>query len=573
LVAVFVFFVIAFGLMGTRLFVLQIVEAPQYAALASAQRLKVVEFPARRGAIYDREGRPLAISVDLQTIYADPALVANAAAAARKMAPLLDEKVGLLEKKLRGTRPGSRFEYLARQVEPKLANQIEALDLPGVYMEAEPKRYYPNGRLASQLLGFVDIDGRGLSGLETQYEDILRGRPGEMSLEQDPAGRPLPQAEYHYDRPQPGRSLFLTIDKDIQYSTELALAEAVERYHARAASAIVLDPRSGEVLAMANVPTFDPNKFWEFEEDDYRNRAVTDVYEPGSAYKIITAAGALEEDVITPKTPFVVPDELPYADRVFHDSHFHLTEQMTAAEIIQDSSNVGTIKIGLELGGEKLDEYVRKFGFGRATGLDFPGESPGIVLDMDQWSGSTIATIPLGQGIAVTAMQMATSYATIANRGVWVEPKLLHANTNDVGKVVRSTPPAKKRVISKKTAREMTRILVGVVTKGTGIAARIPGYDVAGKTGTAQKPLPGGGYGNSYIGSFAGFVPAYDPALAVIVVLDNPTPIWGGSTAAPTFKAIAEPALQHLGIPPDGNAERAARALEAAQQGAEPAHD
>nr|MBA2600321.1 penicillin-binding protein 2 [Actinomycetota bacterium] len=569
----FVFFVIAFGLMGARLLVLQIVEAPEYARLASAQRLKVVEFPARRGAIYDRSGRPLAISVDLQTVFADPALVTKAAASASKLAPVLDMKVAALEERLRGTRPGSRFEYIARQVEPKVANKVKALRLPGVFMEAEPKRFYPNGRVASQLLGFVDIDGKGLSGLETQYEDILRGRPGEMTLEQDPAGRSLPQAEYTYNRPEPGRSLFLTIDKDIQYSTELALADAAQRYHAAAASAIVLDPRSGEVLAMANVPSFDPNKFWEFDQETYRNRAVTDVYEPGSAYKIVTAAGALQSNVITPDTSFVVPDEMPYADRVFHDSHSHATEEMTAAEIIQDSSNIGTIKIGLELGAEKLDAYVRKFGFGRATGLDFPGESSGIVLDLGEWSGSTIATIPLGQGIAVTAMQMASSYATLANGGVWVEPKLLHANTNDAGEVVRSTPPTKRRVVSRRTAREMTEILTGVVTKGTGLEARIPGYAVAGKTGTAQKPLPGGGYGNSYTASFAGFVPADNPALVIIVVLDNPTPIWGGATAAPAFKAIAEPALQQLGIPPSGNAERAARELEAAQQGAEPAHD
>ncbi len=569
----FVFFVIAFGVMGARLFVLQIVDAPEYARLASAQRLKVVEFPARRGAIYDRSGRPLAISVDLQTVFADPALVTNATAVASKLAPVLDMRAAALRAKLRGTRPGSRFEYIARQVEPKVANKVKALRLAGVFMEAEPKRFYPNGRVASQLLGFVDIDGMGLSGLETQYEDILKGRPGEMSLEQDPSGRSLPQAEYTYDRPEPGRSLFLTIDKDIQYSTELALADAAERFHAAEASAIVLDPRSGEVLAMANVPSFDPNKFWRFDEETYRNRAVTDVYEPGSAYKIVTAAGALQSNVITPDTSFVVPDEMPYADRVFHDSHLHPTEEMTASEIIQDSSNIGTIKIGLELGAEKMDGYVRKFGFGRATGLDFPGESSGIVLDLDEWSGSTIATIPLGQGIAVTAMQMASSYATLANRGVWVEPKLLHAQTNDAGKVVRSTPPTKRRVVSRRTAREMTEILMGVVTKGTGLEARIPGYAVAGKTGTAQKPLPGGGYGNSYTASFAGFVPADDPALVVIVVLDNPTPIWGGATAAPAFKAIAEPALQHLGIPPSGNAERAARELEAAQQGAEPAHD
>ena len=564
---------LAFAGMGARLFFLQIVEAPAYAKLASSQRAAVITFPARRGTILARGGESLGISVDLQTVYADPSLVEAPAREARRLAPVLDMGTRRIARLLRGTRPGSRFEYVARQIGPRKAAAVRRLDLPGIYLEAEPKRLYPNRRLASQVLGFVGTDGAGLAGIENQYESILRGRPGRMTLEQDPSGRPLPQADFSYDRPTAGRSLFLTIDKDIQYLTELALADAARRYGAQSGTAIVMAPGTGEVLAMANVPSFDPNSFAEAPQEAQRNRAVTDVFEPGSAYKIVAAAAALEERVVTPRTTFVVPDELPYADRVFHDSHWHETEEMTVAEIIEQSSNVGTIKIGLELGGERLDDYVRRFGFGTPTGLDFPGESGGIVLPRKDWSGSTIATVPIGQGIAVTAMQMASAYSTLANDGVWVEPQLLHATVDGEGRAHRSAPSDPRRVVSRRTARQMTKILTGVVDEGTGIEAQIPGYEVAGKTGTAQKPLPTGGYGNSYVATFAGYAPARDPQVAVIVVLDDPVPIWGGLTAAPTFRTITQFALRHLGVPPTGNASRAAAEIEADQRGAEDIRD
>jgi cell division protein FtsI/penicillin-binding protein 2 len=330
---------------------------------------------------------------------------------------------------------------------------------------------------------------------------------------------------------------------------------------------------TGEILALANVPDFDPNKPGTFSDDARRNRALTDVYEPGSAYKIVTASAALEEHIVTPKTSFTVPYSFNYSDRVFHDSHSHPTEKMTVTEIIEQSSNVGTIQIGLKLGGQKLDEYVHRFGFGAKTGLDFPGESSGIVIDRSDWTGPTIATIPIGQGIAVTPLQMIEAYGTLANSGVWTEPKLLAATVGSNGRSIASSPPAERRVVSTKTAAKMTRILMGVTEIGTGVEAQIPGYEVAGKTGTAQKPLPGGGYGSSYVASFAGFAPAKRPSLVAIVVLDNPSPIWGGSTAAPTFKTIMEFALRHLGVAPTGNAERAAREIEAEQAVVEPAHD
>lgn len=558
----FVIFSLAFLGMGSRLFVLQIVEGAEYAKLAVAQRDRVIEFPARRGAILDREGEPLAISVDLHTVWTDPQHVEDPASEAAKLAKVLDADAEELETKLACD---CRFQYLARQVGPKVAQRVKALDLPGIYLEAEPKRYYPGRRLASHVLGFVDIDGRGLEGIEAQYEEILLGTPGSMTLEQDPAGRALPQAEFSYERPRPGRSLFLTIDKELQYFTQATLAQATQTYRAEAGTAIVMRPQTGEILALANVPDFDPNKAGSFTDQERRNRAVTDVYEPGSAYKIVATSGALEEGVVTPKSTFVVPDSYAYSDRVFNDSHPHPTEKMTVTEIIEESSNVGTIQIGLRLGGKKLDSYVRRFGFGAKTGLDFPGESAGLVLDRDDWTGPTIATIPIGQGIAVTPLQMAVAYSTLANGGVWTEPKLVAATMGSGGRAEASPPAATRRVVSRRTAREMTKILTGVTKEGTGIEAQIPGYEVAGKTGTAQKPLETGGYGNSYIGSFAGFAPSRRPAVVVLVVLDEPNPIWGGSTAAPTFKTIMQFALRHLGVSPTGNAEKAAREIEAEQ--------
>jgi cell division protein FtsI/penicillin-binding protein 2 len=560
----FFIFTLAFVGMAARLFVLQIVEGPAYAKLAVAQRDRVIEFPARRGAILDREGRPLAISIDLHTVWTDPEHVEDPILQAAKLSLVLDLPRAELQEKLSCD---CRFQYLARQVSPKVAQKVKKLDLPGIYLEAEPKRYYPGRRLASHLLGFVNIDGEGLEGIEAQYNDILSGTPGFISLEQDPEGNQLPQADHREKRSRPGRTLFLTLDKELQYFTQATLAHAAASYNAEAGTAIVMRPDTGEILALANVPDFDPNDPGAFSDLERRNRAVTDVYEPGSAYKIVTTAAALEEGVVSPRTTFVVPDSFAYSDRVFNDSHPHPTEKMTVTEIIEQSSNVGTIQIGLKLGGKKLDSYVRRFGFGSETGLDFPGETPGIVLDRKDWTGPTIATIPIGQGIAVTPLQMAAAYTTIANRGKWVEPKLLAGTMGNNGRVEPSPPAATRRVVSRATAKKMTKILSRVTEVGTGIEAQIPGYAVAGKTGTAQKPLPTGGYGNSYVSSFAGFAPANRPAIVVIVVLDEPSPIWGGSTAAPTFKTITQFALRHVGVSPTGNAERAAREIEAEQAG------
>lgn len=560
--ALFAVVALAFLAMAARLFTLQILESKAYANIASRQRVRVIPFPARRGAIFDRNGAPLAISVDLPTIYTDPFMVDDPAQEAEQLAPILGQDVEELTHKLQGALPGSRFEYIERQVDPKVARQVKELKLPGIYFRTEPKRLYPGNRLAAQVLGFTNVDGKGIAGVELQYDDILRGLPGQMTLEQDPSGRALPQAESTQTSAKPGHSLFLTIDKQLQYFTQLTLANAVTQYHALNGTAIVMRPDTGEILAMANAPDYDANEPGEAPEANLRNLAVTDMYEPGSVFKLVTASGALESNIVTPRTVFEVPPTLAVADRVIHDAESHGTESLSVKDIIVHSSNIGTVKIGMQLGKDRLDEYMRKFGFGSKTGLDFPGESSGIVIDKSKWSGSSIGTIPIGQGVAVTPLQLTAAFATIANDGVWTEPKLLHSTLDDEGKAHASSAPSTHRVVSKHTASQMKDIFESVVKEGTGVEAAVPGYRVAGKTGTAQKVLPSGGYGGGYIGSFVGFAPASRPEIVVMVKLDRPTPIWGGMSAAPTFRKIAEFALRELGVPPTGNAQKAAEEIE-----------
>jgi cell division protein FtsI (penicillin-binding protein 3) len=572
-VIVLVVLTLAFVAMAVRLVTVQILDFPRYTRLAAAQRERAVVFPAPRGTVFDRNGESLAITVQLRTVWVDPTQVTDVAATSQTLSAHLDQPARIIADKLVGGVPGDEFEYVARQIDPKLAEKIESLDLPGIHVTPEPKRIYPSDRLASHVLGFVNADGDALSGIEFQFDRILRGKAGRMELEQDPSGRALPQAEFVYERAQPGRSIFLTIDSDLQRFTEFTLADAVRRYGAIGGSAIIMRPRTGEILAMASVPDFDPNHFNQFSDEERRNRAVSFNYEPGSSFKLVTASAVLEENLVNPSTRFDVPDQMQIADRVIHDSHAHAAESMSVTEIIEQSSNVGTVKLGLKLGADRLDKWLRRFRFGSKTGLNLPGEENGILLDRDQWYGSTIGNVPLGQGIAVTQLQMAAAYSVLANRGMWVEPKLVYSTMEPDGDVVGAPPPTRRRVVSRRTARQMLEILTGVVNEGTGILAQIPGYEVAGKTGTAQKPLPTGGYGNSHIASFAGIAPADRPQIVILVTLDEANPIWGGSTAAPTFKTIAEYALRYLGVPPTRNAARAIEAIQNEQAEEPVPHD
>lgn len=545
-----------FALMAARLVVLQVVQFPRYAALAADYRERTITLPAVRGSIFDRDGDSLAVTVDLHAVVVDPTQVTDVPGAAAKLARVLGMKKRKVAGILEGSSEGSRYAPVAHHLDDATADKVRALELDGITLQLEPKRIYPGGRLASHILGFVNDYGEALAGIEYGYDNILKGKPGQIIQEQDPHERALPQVGYTEIPAVPGRSVFLTIDKEIQYFTEQTLAAAAKQYHAESGTAIVMRVRTGEVLAMANVPDFDPNNFSDFPDDDWGNSAVTDQFEPGSVFKMITAAAALEENIATPETVYSVPDAIQVSDRVIHDSHTHATENMTFTDIITQSSNVGTIKIGLELGKDLLDKWVRRFGFGKETGLDFPGEANGEVLDLDSWYGSTISQIPIGQGIAVTPIQLVTAYATLGNGGMWVEPKLVHATLDADGAVVPAADPTRRRVLSRDVAGQVLDILTEVVEHGTGLEAAVPGYLIAGKTGTAQKALETGGYGNSYIASFAGVAPSDHPNIAVLVSLDNPSPIWGGSTAAPTFQKIVAFTLRQLGVAPSNNAER-----------------
>jgi cell division protein FtsI (penicillin-binding protein 3) len=546
-VALFVSFALGLTGVGIRLVVLHVRDAPTYEALAEAQRLRRIELLAERGTIYDRSMRELALSVPARAVYADPGLVADPVAAATDIAPLLDVPRDELIPLLRSDDP---FVYLARRVDLGAAKRVERLGIPGIGLLEESKREYPGKALAAQLLGFVGLDGAGLEGMELQYQDLLAGSAGSMVIEQDPDGLTIPQGAGGITEPVRGDDLVLTIDSHLQYQAERALAEAIRRNGARGGLVIALDPSSGEVLAMATAPAFDANAFVDADVAVRRNRSVTDVYEPGSVNKVITAAAALQEGVIGLRERLSVPDRYRVADRWFHDSHNHPTLPMTLTDVIAQSSNVGTIMTAERLGKVRLDGYLRAFGFGQETGIELPGEADGILMQQDEWWGTSIGTIPIGQGIAVTPLQMASVFATIANDGVRVTPRLVRGTVGDDGEMIPSPEAERTPVVSPSTADLVTGMLAQAVESGTGLEAQVPGYWVAGKTGTARKPLENQlGYSDQYVASFIGFAPAADPEIVVAAILDEPDTVYGGVAAAPLFRDVVSFALAHMRVP------------------------
>lgn len=557
-------YLLLIGAVGYRLVSVQVLDAERYASLGEKQRERTIELNARRGRIYDRNGDVLATSVDAATVYADPRAyrsrpgpdglqvppAGDAAEVAATLAPLLERDADEIERRLR---KDAHFVYLARQLDRSLGERIEELALPGVGILTEPKRVYPNGPLSSHVLGFTGIDGDGLSGLEVQYDPLLAGDPGSLVLEQAPGGLSIASAGRQLTPPQPGTDLVLTVDREIQHVAETAAAAAVERHDAAGASVIVMDVGTGEILAMANAPSFDPNDLRTTDDALRRNRAVTDMFEPGSVQKAVTAAAVLEEGVAGPDTVYDVADTLQVGRKTFSDDHRHPTQPMTVAEIIEQSSNVGTIKLAHGLGADRLARYLDAFGYGEALGVGFPGESAGSFPPVDQWSNTSLPTIAIGYGVAVTLLQATSVYATIANDGVAVQPRMVRGTVAEDGRLTPSPPAATHRVIGAETARQLRRMLGLVVDgeRGTGSRAAIPGYDVAGKTGTARKPLTDArGYSNDYIGSFVGFAPVDDPRLVVAVMIDDPSPIYGGLTAAPVFEEVMSFALSHRRVPP-----------------------
>lgn len=543
--------VLALALAGTlaRAGWIQVVRASSLARLADAQQTQTVSVAAPRGTIVDRNNVELATNKDAITVYADPTKVTSPTAESKRAAKVLGLDDAGESALLAALADDSKhFVYVARQAPAAEAKALESLKLKGFYSYHESKRIYPQGSLASQVIGNTNIDNNGISGLESTYNDALKGHDGWQKVVKDPARQVIDIQSASDERP--GADLTLTIDNVIQLGVQRVLKQTLKDWQALSASAVVLDARSGEVLAMATAPGYDANLVSAgVPQELQRNRPITDTYEPGSTFKLVTVAGALSDGLVSPQTAFTLPYSITVADKTIHDSHLRGTERLTVSDILTRSSNVGAVTISKLLGKERLASWIKRFGFGKTTGIDFPGESKGIVLRVGEWYGSAEGTIPIGQGIAVTSLQLAAAYAAISNHGVWVQPHLVA----QIGS--KSASPAKRRrVVTPAVAAQIMTMLGNVVDKGTGTEAEIPNYTVAGKTGTASKPDPRtGGYSTyKYVASFVGIVPASNPRLVILVTVDEPkSSIWGGSVAAPAFKQIALDCLRYLEVAPD----------------------
>jgi cell division protein FtsI (penicillin-binding protein 3) len=537
-------FALVFGFALVRAGWLQAIRAPALDRLAASQHRETVDVPAHRGTIYDRLGLELAIGTPATTVYANPRQIRDprivAVAAGQELGLNPDKLYPLLADHSRG------FVYIARQADPEKAAALKRRDIVGLGFYPEEKRVYPQRRVGASVVGYAGVDNKGLAGVELSLDRVLMGRRGEKTIVKDPFGRTLEVVDSSPG--SDGRDVYLTIDHTIQGQVERVLRETQERWAAKSASAVVMDPRTGGILALAVEPGYDANRFSKVPDDRKRDRAVTDTYEPGSTFKIVTISGALETGLVTPKTKYRLPYKIKVADRTIHEAEQRGTETMTVQHILSHSSNVGVVTIAEALGKERIASWIRRFGFGRKTGIEFPGETKGIVLPPSRWSGSTIGNVPLGQGVAVSALQTVAAYGAIANEGVWVEPHLVERAEGEP-----PVAPKRRRVVSVRTARSVRYMLREVVEEGTGTTAQVPGYYIAGKTGTAAKPDETGGYSNHrYVASFVGFVPVKQPRLVILVTVDEPRgAIWGGVVAAPAFAEIAKFALQYLEVAPD----------------------
>jgi len=539
----FLVIVLTFGALAARTAYLQTVRASSLAAAATSQTRTMVTTPALRGTIEDRLGATLAIAQPAVDIIADPLQIADPAREARIAAKVLGLWYQPLLRALSNRK--SQYYVVAPQVPARRAAVLERKQLTGFTFQTDQRRVYPQGPVAAPLLGYMGVS-QPLGGLETSLNPVLQGKSGKAVVVRDALGQVVDtqQIEPVVD----GKTVMLTLDSHIQANAEQILEQTVAKWHAKDATAIVMDPRTGAVLAMAQEPGYNANAFIAASKHGLTvDHAINDVFEPGSVFKVVTISGALSQHDITPNTVFTVPGSLKVADRVIHDAETHGTERLHVWQILQRSSNIGTDEIARKYLGESgLKKWMARFGFGRPTGIDFPGESAGILPSY--WSGSTIGTVPIGQGVSVTAIQLASVYSAIANGGLWVQPHL-------VDHVVGETPatPKKRRILSPFIDRELRMMLRGVVSdQGTAVAASIPGYSVAGKTGTAQKPGPYGYLPGKYVATFVGMVPALKPRLVVLVSVDEPQGgIYGGIVAAPAFQQIASFDLQDLQIPPD----------------------
>ena len=534
-------FLLCFLIIVGRAFWLQGVQGASLSAEAISQQTESVTVPGLRGSMLDRSGNLLASSEDAATIYATPYQVKDKPKAAKEIAAILKTKPAEV---LEALSAESGFSYIAHKVPLATAAKIEKLHLEGIGQLPDRRRVYPQGDMAGQVIGVVGSENQGLTGLEQGEESVLGGTNGERRVVRDALGDPIRLETVK--QAEDGEDIQLTIDPVIQQKTEEALAKVGETYSPKGATAIVVDPRTSEILAMANWPPVDPADFEEASNEDLMNRATGFNYEPGSTFKAFTVAAAMEEKLVTPSTEFTLAPQIQVADRTIEDAEERGTENMTVEQILARSSNVGAVTIGLEVGATKFSKWIEKFGFGKRTGIQFPNEEVGIVPPLDKYSGSTMGNLPIGQGLAVTPIQMVAGYTAIAHDGILRPPQLIKRIGEE-----KIHEPAGKQVIKPQTAAEIREMLKGVLAPGgTASEVSVPGYTLAGKTGTAQVAEDGGYSETKFVASFIGFAPAQDPQLLAAVIVDQPQgEIYGGSVAAPAFGEIAEFALPYLGVP------------------------
>jgi cell division protein FtsI (penicillin-binding protein 3) len=539
----FAAFLLLFAIVLVRAVWLQGVRGGELRANAASQQTETVTVPGFRGRILDREGDPLAASEEAATVFATPYQVDDPSDAARRLAPVLDVPEEQIFDALSNRESG--FQYLRRELDVVAAERVRKLDIDGIGLLPDSRRSYPQGELATQVIGTVGTDNQGLTGLESQYDDLIGGSDGETKITRDALGDTIERETLHNQAT--GGDIKLTLDAEIQDQTEHVLAGVGRTYDPKGATIVVMNPRSAEVLALANWPPADPTDLESASEEALANHATGFTYEPGSTFKVFTVGAALEEDTVNPDTVFTLPPSIHVADRVIEEAHPRSTVSLTVAEILAQSSNVGAIKVGQSVGAETFDSWVRRFGFGEPTGIAFPAEEQGIVPALDDYSGSTLGNMSIGQGIAVTPIQIAAGYAAIANGGILRAPRLVVREGDDP-----VDPPTGHRVISSRTSARLREMLEGVLAPGgTAAEVEVPGYTLAGKTGTAEKAEDGGYSKSDFVASFAGFAPASDPQLLVTVVVDEPQgSYYGADVAAPAFGKIVEFALPHLGIPP-----------------------
>ena len=541
-----------FGVVLFRLATLQVLQAAELTVKADRQHQKTVSLEGVRGTIVDRHGKMLAMNLEVPSVFGVPTALDSPAKTARSLSPVLHVRADELERKLRQDRG---FVWLARKLDPEQGRRLERMPMEGIGIVLEGRRFYPKGPLLAHVLGFAGMDGEGLEGIERRYESHLHGEKRVTVLQRDALGRTVfPKKMSNEQSPAPGHQLVLTIDEVIQYIVEKELEEAVARAEAKSGTMIVLDPSTGALLASAVSPRFDPNAVSALRPDRWRNRALTDAYEPGSTMKAVLAAAAIEERVMKPDTlVFGEQGRMAIGNTMIHD-HEKLG-WLSFAQVIQKSSNVGAAKAGIALGEQRFYRYLQSFGFGERTEIDLPGEAAGLLKHPREWGGRTLASISMGQEIGVTPMQMVSAVAAIANGGVLMRPYVVSEIRDAQGQTLKEVQPhVKRRVISPETARTVTTILEGVVTDGTGGKAAIAGFRVAGKTGTAQKidSRTGRYSASQFVSSFVGYVPANNPRLAMIVVIDEPQgESWGGTVAAPVFNRVGEQVLNYLGVSSD----------------------